>query len=148
MMFRSRALGLMSPLLLLVTPAFAEEESDKVKKARYETELEKEADGVNEKCGLKLDTEIDWASFDADPRWKDKSVSGYCDAPFGVLRSYCEGKNAQAYIQKNVKKIVCRAVKEKGQWKVVVKGGVIEWQVPPEAVNADEFARQQLLRNL
>lgn len=141
------ALVLLFAILFSASSASAEE-SEKVRRVRYDSELEKEAESTDEKCGTKLATRIDWASFDADPRWKDKSVSSYCGSPLSALRRFCEGDKAKAHIQKTVKRLSCRAVKEKSEWKLVVKGDELQWLVTPEAVNADDFARAQLLQHL
>lgn len=124
------------------------EESDKVRRVRYESELEKEAEATDAKCKTKIQTSIDWASFEADPRWADKSVSSYCSNALSALRRFCEGDKARAHIQKTVKKLNCKAVKGKADWRLVVKDGSLDWLTTPEAVNADDFARNQLLRVL
>ena len=137
-------------LLLSAAPAWAqEEESPKVKKARSENELEKEGESTDQACGTKLKVSIDWASFEANPAgWSDKSVSGYCESGLGALRSLCEGQKAKAYVAKTVKEYVCRAVKTKEEWKAVRKAGTLEWLIPPDAVNADSYAKAELLKNL
>lgn len=136
-------------LLATLTPAArAEEESDKVRRARMENDLEKEAESTDAKCGTKLAVTIDWASFDADEAWKTRSVSGYCEAPLGALARLCEGKHAKEHIAKKVKKLACKAAKDKSAWRLEVKGDTLEWNVSPDAVNAGDFARNQLLRKL
>lgn len=144
---RRIALILLSGVLFGASVAEAEE-SEKVRRVRYESELEKEAESTDEKCGTKLTTRIDWASFEADERWQQKSLSGYCANPLSALRRFCEGEKAKAHIQKTVKRLTCRAVKDKSEWRLVVKGDELQWLVTPEAVNADDFAKAQLLRNL
>ena len=124
------------------------EESEKVRRVRYESELEKEAESTDAKCQTKIQTSIDWASFEADERWENKSISGYCSNALSALQRFCEGDKARAHIQKTVKKLECKAVSSKSDWKLVVKGGVLEWHTTPEATNADDFARNQLLRAL
>ncbi|MCK6550069.1 hypothetical protein L6R52_29815 [Myxococcota bacterium] len=141
-------LGASATTPITVNVARAEEESEKVRKARSENELEKEAESTDAKCGTKLAVSIDWASFDADAAWQGRSVSGYCEAPLGALRSFCEGKNARAHIEKKVKKLVCRAAKDKSGWKVKVDGDTVEWHVSPDSVNNDAYAKNQLLRTL
>jgi hypothetical protein len=144
--FMKKLLIALFPLLLAAGPA---EESEKVRKARLENELEKELDGVNEKCGTKLTVSIDWASFDADPKgWEGRSVSGYCEAPLSALARFCEGERSRAYIQKNVETITCHAAKDKAGWKAVAVKGNLHWHVPPDSVNNDAYARAQLLQNL
>jgi hypothetical protein len=135
-------------LALAPLGALAQEESDKVRKARSENELEKTAESTDAACGTKLAVAIDWASFDADPEWKARSVSGYCGAPLDKLRHLCEGAASKAYVAKTVKRLECRAVKAKEQWALVVKGAVVEWLVPPSAVNAEDFAKRSFLKNL
>jgi hypothetical protein len=137
-------------LSLLASPVFADdEESPKVKRARLENELEKEAESTDEKCGTKIAVKIDWASFDANPNgWQGKSISGYCEAPLGQLRYLCEGAKAKAYIQQAVKEYVCFAAKDKAGWKAVRKSGIVEWHVSPDSVNNDAYAKEQLLKNL
>lgn len=124
------------------------EESEKVRRVRYESELEKEAESADAKCSTKIATSIDWASFEKDPRWEQKSISSYCANILSALERFCEGEKARAHIQKTVKKLTCRAVKEKSEWRLTIKDGALEWLTTPEAVNADEFARNQLLRSL
>jgi hypothetical protein len=135
-------------LVLAAMPVSAEEESEKVHRARQENELEKEAESTDQKCGGKIAARIEWGGFDADARWKDKSISGYCEAPLGALRSFCEGANARALIAKKVRSFVCKAAKDKTAWRAEVKGEVLEWHVPPDAVNNDPYAKNQLLRAL
>lgn len=137
-------------LLLTAAPAWAqEEESPKVKKARHENELEKEGESTDQACGTKLKVSIDWASFEANPEaWSDKSISGYCDSGLGALRTLCAGPKAKAYVAKTLKEYVCRAVKSKDEWKALRKAGTLEWLVPPDAVNADSYAKAELLKNL
>lgn len=124
------------------------EESEKVRRVRYESELEKEAESTDAKCKTKIVTSIDWASFEKDERWAEKSISSYCSNALSALQRFCEGDKARAHIQKTVKKLTCRAVKEKSAWRLVVKDGVLDWYTTPEAVNADDFAKNQLLRTL
>jgi len=144
-----RTLAVLVFLLFAGAAVAQEEESPKVRKARHENELEKEAERTDEACGTKLTIEIDWASFEADPEaWASRSVSGFCDGPFGALRRLCEGAKARAYIARTVKSVVCRAAKDKAGWKSLRKGTVIEWLVPPDAANADAYAKAQLLENL
>lgn len=148
---KTSIIALVSLLSLASGPAvFAQdEESPKVKKARLENELEKEGESTDQACGTKLKVTIDWASFEANPAaWSDKSVSGYCESGLGALRRLCEGKKGKAYIEKTAKEYVCRAVKTKAEWKLIRKGGVIEWLVSPDAVNADSYAKAQALKNL
>lgn len=133
---------------LLVTVVASAEESEKVRRVRYESELEKEAESTDEKCKTKIETSIDWASFEKDERWTQKSIASYCSNALSALQRFCEGEKARAYIQKSVKKLNCRAVKEKSEWRLVIKSGVLDWYTTPEAVNADDFARNQLLRAL
>jgi hypothetical protein len=125
----------------------AEEESEKVRRARLENELEKEGDRTDQACGTKLTIKIEWDGFSSEA-WERKSVSGYCEAPLGALRHYCEGPAAKAYIAKNVRAYVCRSAKTKDDWKLRLDAGTLEWSVPPDAVNADPFAREQVLRHL
>lgn len=124
------------------------EESEKVRRARYESALEQEAESTDAKCGTKISTHIVWASFEGDPEWDKRSIASYCGSPLSALRRFCEGDKAKAYIQKTTKKLVCRAVKGKADWKLLAKDGTLTWQVPPDATNADDFARAQLLRGL
>lgn len=136
-------------LCFAASPALAQpDESDKVRKARSENELEKTAESADGVCGTKLAVSIDWASFDANPEWKSRSISSYCGEPLDTLRRLCEGAAVKAYVAKSVKRLDCKAVKGKAEWAVVAKDGVIEWRVPPDAVNAGDFAKAQLLRNL
>ncbi len=136
-------------LCLLSAPAWAEpEESDKVRKARSENELEKTAESADAACGTKLAVHIDWASFDANAEWKSRSIASYCGEPLDTLRRLCEGAAVKAHVAKSVKRLECKAVKTKPEWAVVAKDGVIEWRVPPDASNAGDFAKAQLLRNL
>lgn len=144
-----RGLAIITALALSSSSAFAaEEESEKVRKARTENELEKEAESTDQACGTKLSVAIDWAGFDADEGWKGRSVSGYCEAPLGALRRFCEGKNAKEHLSKRVKKLVCKAAKDKSGWKVEVRGDTVEWHVSPDSVNNDAYAKDQLLRTL
>lgn len=133
--------------MALTHPAYGEE-SEKVRKARYENELEKEMDRVNEKCGTKAEVVIDWPSFDAAPEWNKYSVSGYCDSVLGALRRFCDGEHARAYLKKALEVVTCHAAKDKAAWRVVYKKGHLHWHVPTDAVNADTFAHAQLLRTL
>lgn len=141
-------LAAVSGCFLLLSPARAEEESAKVRTARLESELEKEAQSTDAACGTKLAVKIEWAGFEGVDAWKDKSVSGYCEAPLGALRTLCDGAASKAHIQKTVKTFVCKAAKDKSGWKVVSKSGTVEWHVSPDSTNNDAYAKEQLLRNL
>jgi hypothetical protein len=134
-------------LVVLTGHVRAEEESEKVRRARLENELEKEADRTDQACGTKLTVKIEWEGFSGEA-WERKSVSGYCEAPLGALRHYCQGPAAKAYIAKNVRAFVCKAAKGKDDWKIRLEGGTLEWDVPPDSVNADAYAREQVLRHL
>ncbi|MCA9550113.1 MAG: hypothetical protein KC933_08765 [Myxococcales bacterium] len=144
---RNIAIILACGALLGASVAHAEE-SEKVRHARYESELEQEAESTDAKCGTKIATSIDWASFEGDAEWQKRSIASYCGSPLSALRRFCEGEKAKAYIQKTTKKLVCRAVKSKAEWKLLVKDGTLTWLIPPDATNADDFARAQLLRSL
>ena len=139
-------------VVLLMTMSIASsaraEESEKVRHARFENELEKEAESTDQKCGGKLAVKIEWEGFAADEQWSNKSISGYCEAPLGALRNFCAGKQAKEYIAKRVKEVVCKAAKDKAGWKVELKGHVLEWHVSPDSVNNDAYAKNQLLRKL
>lgn len=149
---KSKVLGTGTTLALLLSLSLTSlawaDESEKVRRVRYESELEKEAESTDAQCGTKIQTSIDWASFQSDPRWESKSISGYCGNPLSALRRFCEGEKAKAHVQKTVKKLTCRAVKEKSAWRLLVKDGELQWLTTPEAVNPDDFAKNQLLRNL
>ena len=147
-MTRTIAAALCAWATLGASVAWAQEESDKVRKARSENELEKTAEDTDKACGTKLAVTIDWASFDADPAWKNNSVSSYCSGPLEALARLCEGAAVRAYAAKSVKTLSCRAVKAKAEWALVAKAGALEWRVPPDAVNADAFAKAELLRKL
>jgi hypothetical protein len=129
--------------------AFAEPESPKVMKARMEAELEKELADVNTKCGTKLTVAIDWASFEKDKAgWDNKSISSYCSSPVNALSRFCDGANAKAYIQKNLETMTCHAAKDKASWKVTFEKGHLHWNVSPDSVNNDDYARAQMLKNM
>lgn len=145
---RTLAASLCALALALASPAQGQEESDKVRKARSENELEKTAEDTDKACGTKLTVTIDWASFDADPAWKNNSISSYCSGPLEALARLCEGTAVRAYAAKAVKSLRCRAVKAKAEWALVAQAGALEWRVPPDASNADAFAKAELLRKL
>lgn len=134
--------------LTLTLPARAEEESPKVRRARYETDLEKLAEAADAVCGTKLAVEIDWTSFDEDARWSGYSVSSFCGAPLEELARFCAGPRAKAYVAKNVERFACRAGKSKEDWRLEKKGKVLVWTVPMEASNNDQKARAELLEKL
>jgi hypothetical protein len=135
-------------VLAFAADAFAEE-PPKVRKARYDSELEKRIGEVNAKCGTKLTAAIDWASFDKDEgKWSDKSIASYCEAPLNALERFCEGESSRAYIKKTLETLTCHAAKDKASWKAAVDKGHLHWHVSPDASNNDDYARAQLLKNL
>jgi hypothetical protein len=146
--YRLGALALTLAALANPGPAHAEDESPKVRRARYETDLEKSAEAADAVCGTKLTVEIDWTSFDEDARWAGYSVSSFCGAPLDMLARLCAGPRAKAYVAKNVDRLACRAGKSKDDWRLDKKGKVLVWTVPIEASNNDQKAHAELLEKL
>lgn len=139
--------ALLAGLALPTGLALAQEESDKVRKARGENELEKTAESTDQACGSKIAVVIDWASFDANAEWKTRSIASYCGEPLDQLRHLCEGAAVKAWVAKTVKRFECRAVRSLPEWSLTNQDGVLNWRVPPDAVNAGEFSKKQMLKN-
>ncbi len=148
---RALALGVLVLTALVSAepaPARADEESPKVRRARYETELEKSGEAADAVCGTKLTVDIDWTSFDADERWSGYSISSFCGAPLDMLARLCAGPRAKAYVAKNVERFTCRAGKSKEEWRIEKKGKILTWSVPMDASNNDQKAHAELLEKL
>lgn len=128
-------------------PAFAGE-SEKVLKVRYEDELAKEAQETDAICGTKIQTSINWSEFDLKDTWQKHSVSSYCAGPLEALASFCKGDNAKKYIRKNITKLECSSARSKDEWSLKVRRGTVSWKIPPDASNAEQFARKMLLKQL
>jgi hypothetical protein len=100
---------------------------------------------MNEACGSKVSTTVDWKSV-SDDVIKKYSVSSYCATPLTALRQLCESAGvARRIISAKVKKLSCQFGPEP---KLEMQGDTARWVTSPEASGQDEFAKKFFEKNL
>lgn len=139
--------GVMVLTASIVAPAVAGELGKK-DVSRHEQQLEAQAIDTNEACGSRIQTAIDWKSFEKHPDAGRFSISSFCAAPLKALEELCEGERSRAYIQRNVRKMTCSSGAAGGGWQMRTRGKHVHWVVDFDAGNGQSQARAHLLREL
>jgi hypothetical protein len=101
---------------------------------------------LNEKCGTKVTFEFSKDSFKNWP--EDRSVSGYCKAVLDTMWGMCDDEDSKKEIVSKVQKVVCKNVGKGKNWQLSFSGKTLNYGVDQDGVNADQFNKEWLMKNL
>ena len=120
------------------TLAIRTEWNRKRRESRIEKDLSTKTEEVNNRCGTKLSSNVDWTSID-DETLKKISVTSYCgDGLEGIVRVCKENENVSELLE-GTETFKCQFAEDHGMSK---KNGELIWK--PSGTNHDKLATSSL----
>ena len=145
---KSIPIAVISALVLLPCAGKAQSLEQKQKYRAEQEQIDKSAEWVSEKCGIKITAEFDWKSGKFED-FSTYSPSAYCENALSAISTTCEDKDGKDAVKQTIRKVLCRfGGKEESKRSTKLNGSTLELTIAWDATNYHEYILGFLGKNL